>query len=79
MIGENMVLLKVSDSGIGIQGEHIPKLFEPFFTTKPPGQGIGVGLSTCYNIIRKHGGYITVESEPGNGATFEVILPYHSD
>lgn len=79
VIGENMVLLKVNDSGIGIQEEHIPKLFEPFFTTKPPGQGIGVGLSTCYNIIKKHGGYITVESEPGNGATFEVILPYHSD
>jgi len=76
---ENMVILKVSDTGIGILKEHIPKLFEPFFTTKPPGQGIGVGLSTCYNIIGKHGGYISVESDPGNGATFEVLLPFHSD
>jgi signal transduction histidine kinase len=75
----NMVILQVHDTGIGIQEDHIPKLFEPFFTTKPPGQGIGVGLSTCYNIISKHGGYITVDSEPGRGATFEVILPYYSD
>lgn len=75
----NMVILQVHDTGIGIQEDHIPKLFEPFFTTKPPGQGIGVGLSTCYNIISKHGGYITVNSEPGHGATFEVILPYYSD
>jgi signal transduction histidine kinase len=75
----NMVILQVLDTGIGIQEDHLPKLFEPFFTTKPPGQGIGVGLSTCYNIISKHGGYITVDSEPGHGAIFEVILPYYSD
>lgn len=79
MLRDNMVILKVSDTGIGIPEENLTKLFEPFFTTKPPGQGIGVGLSTCYNIIGKHGGYISVESEPGNGATFEVILPHHTD
>jgi signal transduction histidine kinase len=78
-IEENLVVLKVVDTGNCIQEEHISKLFEPFFTTKPPGQGIGVGLSTCYNIIRKHGGEITVKSKPGNGATFEVILPYLPD
>ncbi|GAB6112466.1 PAS domain-containing sensor histidine kinase [Desulfomicrobium salsuginis] len=79
MLRDNMVILTVSDTGIGIPEDNLPKLFEPFFTTKPPGQGIGVGLSTCYNIIGKHGGYISVESEPGNGATFEVILPHHTD
>lgn len=78
-VRENMVLLRVADTGTGIQEEHITKLFEPFFTTKPPGQGIGVGLSTCYNIIKKHGGDITVESEYGQGSVFEVILPYLSD
>jgi two-component system NtrC family sensor kinase len=71
-------VLEVADSGDGIAPEHIGKLFEPFFTTKPPGQGIGIGLSTCYNIIRKHGGEISVKSEPGKGAVFEVILPYLS-
>lgn len=77
-VKDNLVVLKVADTGDGIEPEHIDKLFEPFFTTKPPGQGIGVGLSTCYNIIRKHGGEICVESEPGKGAVFEVILPYLS-
>lgn len=75
-VRENLVILAVADTGDGIQPEHINKLFEPFFTTKPAGQGIGVGLSTCYNIIRKHGGEISVESEPGQGSVFEVILPY---
>ncbi len=78
-IRENMVLLGVQDTGTGIQEEHLHKLFEPFFTTKPPGQGIGVGLSTCYNIINKHGGDITVQSEYGKGSLFEVILPYITD
>jgi len=71
----SMILLRVSDTGRGIAPENIDKLFEPFFTTKPPGQGIGIGLSTCYNIIMKHGGEITASSEPGKGAVFEVILP----
>jgi len=76
MVRENMAQLKVEDTGTGIQEEHLHKLFEPFFTTKPPGQGIGVGLSTCYNIINKHGGDITVQSEYGKGSVFEVILPF---
>ena len=70
-----MVMLQVSDTGPGIAPENLDKLFEPFFTTKPPGQGIGIGLSTCYNIIMKHGGEITASSEAGQGAVFEVILP----
>lgn len=72
----SMVTLKVADTGHGIPESNIDKLFEPFFTTKPAGQGIGVGLSTCYNIIKKHGGDITVESELGEGAVFEIILPF---
>lgn len=75
-VSDNMVLLRVSDTGMGIPEENLNKLFEPFFTTKPPGQGIGIGLSTCYNIINRHGGEITVESEFSKGAAFEVILPY---
>jgi signal transduction histidine kinase len=71
----SMVLIRVSDTGHGIAPEVLDKLFEPFFTTKPPGQGIGIGLSTCYNIIMKHGGEITASSEEGKGAVFEVILP----
>ena len=75
----SMVILKVIDTGHGILEEHLDKLFDPFFTTKPAGQGIGVGLSTCYNIIKKHGGDITVESEHGKGAVFEIILPYFDE
>ncbi|MFN2268169.1 MAG: nitrogen regulation protein NR(II) [Desulfonatronovibrio sp.] len=68
--------LRVADNGHGIKSSHLDKLFEPFFTTKPIGQGIGVGLSTCYNIIRKHNGEILVHSEYTRGSIFEVILPY---
>jgi signal transduction histidine kinase len=75
MVDQNLVFLRVEDSGTGIPEENLHKLFEPFFTTKPPGQGIGVGLSTCYNIIKKHGGDITVQSEYGKGSFFEVVLP----
>ena len=74
-VADGMVLLQVSDTGQGIAPENIDKLFEPFFTTKPVGQGIGIGLSTCYNIITKHGGEISASSEPGQGAVFKVVLP----
>jgi hypothetical protein len=73
--GEKLVVLEVEDTGCGIPTEHLDKLFEPFFTTKPVGQGIGIGLSTCYNIVRKHGGEILVRSTPGKGSTFQVRLP----
>jgi signal transduction histidine kinase len=65
----------VTDTGKGIPPENLSKLFDPFFTTKPVGQGIGIGLSTCYNIIRQHQGEILVESGPARGATFRVKLP----
>jgi two-component system, NtrC family, sensor kinase len=73
--GEKWVHLAVEDTGRGIALEHQDKLFEPFFTTKPVGQGIGIGLSTCYNIVQQHGGEITVCSEEGKGSTFMVRLP----
>lgn len=68
--------LAVKDSGCGIPREHLDKLFEPFFTTKPVGKGIGIGLSTCYNIVHHHGGEIVVCSEEGKGSTFQVRLPH---
>jgi hypothetical protein len=69
------IVLEVSDNGRGIEADHMQKLFEPFFTTKPVGQGIGIGLSTCYHIIQAHGGDIAVVGKPGQGAVFTVTLP----
>lgn len=71
--GNTLVELSVADSGTGIRQEHLDKIFDPYFTTKE--QGTGLGLSTCYSIIDKHGGYITVLSIPGTGSTFQVYLP----
>ncbi|MBW2660051.1 MAG: PAS domain-containing sensor histidine kinase [Deltaproteobacteria bacterium] len=67
--------LIVDDSGCGIPFEMKEKLFEPFFTTKPVGKGIGVGLSTCYTIVKNHGGEINVTSDEGRGSTFHVTIP----
>ncbi len=67
--------LIVEDSGSGIPFEMKDKLFEPFFTTKPVGKGIGVGLSTCYTIVKNHGGEINVTSDEGKGSTFHVTIP----
>ncbi|HSW49989.1 MAG TPA: ATP-binding protein, partial [Bryobacteraceae bacterium] len=68
------VEVRVTDDGHGIAPEILPRVFEPFFSTKP-GEGTGLGLSICQDIVRDHGGRITVESELGQGATFRIWLP----
>ena len=69
------VRLTITDTGPGIAPELQAKIFEPFFTTKPPGEGTGLGLSLCRGIVEEHGGTLTVESQPGHGATFIITLP----
>lgn len=68
-------LFSVTDTGEGIPRELMGRIFDPFFTTKGPDRGTGLGLSICSSIIREHGGDISVESEPGNGAKFSLVLP----
>ncbi|SFR76357.1 sensor histidine kinase [Maribacter stanieri] len=70
-----MVLIKVSDNGNGVPKEVLDKIFQPFFTTKPSGEGTGLGLSLSYDIVKVHGGELTVETKQGEGTTFTISLP----
>ncbi len=72
---EEGAVLEVTDTGVGIPPGDQGKIFEPFYTTKSPGRGTGLGLSICYGIVTGHGGRIEVESAPGRGSTFRVLLP----
>ena len=69
------VRLHVTDTGCGMPPDVLTRIFDPFFTTKPLGQGTGLGLATVREIIKKHGGFLTVESQVGTGSTFTVYLP----
>jgi signal transduction histidine kinase/ActR/RegA family two-component response regulator len=73
-VGRHLELV-VKDNGHGMTQQVIERIFEPYFTTKEQGKGTGLGLSVTHGIIKSHGGDITVESQPGKGATFRVLLP----
>jgi len=72
---DDALSISVKDNGRGIPPENLDKIFNPFFTTKPPGQGTGLGLSLCHNLVSGMSGKITVESQVGKGTTFTVRLP----
>jgi two-component system NtrC family sensor kinase len=72
---DGRIAVEVQDNGCGIPTENLTRLFEPFFTTKPVGTGTGLGLSICHGIVTRLGGDILVDSSPGQGTTFRVVLP----
>ncbi len=69
------VEINVKDDGVGIDPADIPFVFEPFFTTKKEGKGVGLGLAVVYGIVKKHGGRVEVDSQPGKGTIFHIYLP----
>jgi len=73
--GNGNIKVEVVDDGPGIPPDILEKIFDPFFSTKPSGEGTGLGLSVSYGIIKEHNGTITVNSKPGEGATFTIVIP----
>jgi PAS domain S-box-containing protein len=73
------VMAWIEDDGCGIEADMLDRIFDPFFTTKPVGEGTGLGLGIAHQIVRKHGGEITIDSEPGRGSVFGVRLPVRAD
>lgn len=76
-VEDNNAYISVSDSGGGIEPENIGKIFDPFFTTKPKGEGTGLGLSICKRLMKANDGDISVESVPGQGSTFKLLMPLY--
>ncbi len=76
---ERFLEVRISDTGVGIPAEHLPRIFDPFFTTKEVGRGTGLGLSVSYGIVRAHGGFVEAQSEVGTGSTFTVVLPIREE
>lgn len=74
-VNDGWVTVSVSDTGSGIDPAHMNRIFDAFFTTKDVGQGTGLGLSLSYTIVQRHGGRIEVDSKPGQGSRFTVVLP----
>jgi len=75
----HFVRVDVSDTGVGMQPDQLQRIFEPFYTTKQVGRGTGLGLAVSYALIKKHGGYIEVQSEVDKGTTFSIFLPVQRD
>jgi signal transduction histidine kinase len=73
--GDDMVRIEIQDNGSGIPANVLPKIFDPFYTTKPIGKGTGMGLSISFKIVQEHGGKILVDTEPGVGTVFSILLP----
>lgn len=76
---DKSILVSIADTGIGIPKANLDRIFDAFFTTKKEVKGVGLGLSICYGIIKEHDGTINVESEPGQGTTFTIILPANDE
>lgn len=77
LIKEDYVRISIQDEGYGIPEENLSKIFDPYFTTKGmgPEKGVGLGLAICYSIVKKHNGYILIDSVPNKGTTFQIYLP----
>ncbi|MCH8875638.1 MAG: HAMP domain-containing protein [Chloroflexi bacterium] len=76
---ESSIALSVQDNGVGIPEKNLKRIFDPFFTTKPEGEGTGLGLSVSFGIITRHRGQISVDSKPGLGTTFTILLPINQE
>ena len=74
-VADDMIEVEVSDTGAGFRDDVIPNLFQTFFTTKDTGKGTGLGLATAYGFVNQSGGRIDIDTTPGGGSTFRMLLP----